>query len=173
MFASPMTAGSLALLASLAGAPPGEPAPAPDARQTKAALLGCLTRNFIELEDGSSSAEVLGRTIVARCRLEVAACATINSCDAARLAPEGGAGPSVADRRAPGEAAAGEELGRLAVEAARAQPEGVALHHQGAPGRPSPRGGTELGRDGRPKPGSRMPRRQATTARSCAASSSC
>jgi hypothetical protein len=87
MFASPMTAGSLALLASLAGAPPGEPAPAPDARQTKAALLGCLTRNFIELEDGSSSAEVLGRTIVARCRLEVAACATINSCDAARLAP--------------------------------------------------------------------------------------
>jgi hypothetical protein len=86
MFASPMTAGSLALLASLAGAPPGEPAPAPDARQTKAALLGCLTRNFIELEDGSSSAEVLGRTIVARCRLEVAACATINSCDAARRA---------------------------------------------------------------------------------------
>ena len=87
MFASSMTTGSLALFASLAGAPPGEPAPAPDARQTKAALLGCLTRNFIELEDGSSSAEVLGRTIVARCRLEVAACATINSCDAARLAP--------------------------------------------------------------------------------------
>jgi hypothetical protein len=95
MFASPMTAGSLALLASLAGAPPGEPAPAPDARQTKAALLGCLTRNFIELEDGSSSAEVLGRTIVARCRLEVAACATINSCDAARLAPAA-AGPKPA-----------------------------------------------------------------------------
>ena len=87
MFASPMTAGSLTLLAALAGAPPGEPGPAPDARQAKAALLGCLTRNFIELEDGSSSAEVLGRTIVARCRLEVAACATINSCDAARLAP--------------------------------------------------------------------------------------
>jgi hypothetical protein len=98
MFASPMAAGSLALLASLAGAPPGEPAPAPDARQTKAALLGCLTRNFIELEDGSSSAEVLGRTIVARCRLEVAACATINSCDAARLAPAA-AGPKAAPAR--------------------------------------------------------------------------
>ena len=100
MFASPMTAGSLALLASLAGAPPGEPAPAPDARQTKAALLGCLTRNFIELEDGSSSAEVLGRTIVARCRLQVAACATINSCDAARLAPASAA-PKAAPARPP------------------------------------------------------------------------
>jgi hypothetical protein len=89
MFASSMTAGSLVLVAALAGAPAGEPvpAPAPDARQAKAALLGCLTRNFIELGDGSSSSEVLGRTIVARCRLEVAACATINSCDAARLAP--------------------------------------------------------------------------------------
>src|SRR3954447_1439651 len=98
MFASPMTAGSLALLASLAGAPPDEPAPAPDARQTKAALLGCLTRNFIELEDGSSSAEVLARPTAARCRLEVAACATISSCAAARLAPAAAA-PKAAPAR--------------------------------------------------------------------------
>ena len=41
---------------------------------------------------------MLGRTIVARCRLEVAACATINSCDAARLAPAAAA-PKAAPAR--------------------------------------------------------------------------
>jgi hypothetical protein len=85
MSTSAATAGGLALLASLAGTP-GETGTAPDSRQAKAALLGCLTRNFMELDDGTSSAEMLGRAVIARCRLEIAACASINSCDAARVA---------------------------------------------------------------------------------------
>jgi hypothetical protein len=79
-----MIFGSFALLTSL-GIPENETTRTRE--EARVELLGCITRNFLGLENGTSS-ETFRRVILSRCRPQLPACSTINECYAAGTAKE-------------------------------------------------------------------------------------
>src|SRR5215203_5654510 len=74
--------GSFALLTSL-GIPENENTRTRE--EARVELLGCITRNFLGLENGTSS-KTVRREILSRCRPQLPACSTSKECHAARTA---------------------------------------------------------------------------------------
>jgi hypothetical protein len=90
-----VTLRGLIVLASIAS-PSEASAVENEGKRAQAALLGCLTRNFLDLsekQDRRGPVELIGKDVLSRCRAEIAACSSLNNCDAVRIAK--GAEPAV------------------------------------------------------------------------------